>query len=250
MKRVLFLTLITFGLLLGAQAQNKTIYVYGPGGPYPAIKEIAETFEQKHNISVQVTKGPLGNWQEQAKENADIFYSGAENMMSSFAVIFEEQLLSESVYPLAYRGSGLIVRKGNPKKIKKLTDLQRDNIKTLVVNGAGLTGVWEDMLGNMKNMEAFRNIRKNIVFHAGNSGIAEKYWRENPQVDVWISWNIWQMANSETADFVKQKERYTIYRDCGMALSKKGANNKDAQLFYDFMKSKEAEAIFKKHGWQ
>lgn len=248
-KSLLLVALILFSVL-NIIAQDRTVYVYGPGGPYPAIKEAAETFEKQFNIPVQVTKGPLNNWEEKAKENADIFYSGAENMMTTFSNIFEGQLLPETIYPLHYRGSGLIVRKGNPKKIKSLSDLQKPGINILVVNGAGLTGVWEDMLGNMKNMDAFRKIRSNIVFFAGNSGLAEKYWREHPEVDVWISWNIWQIANADSADFVKLKRRYTIYRDCGIAMSASGIEKENAQLFFDYLKSEEASKIFRKWGWE
>ncbi len=250
MRYTLSLTFFILFSVCMCAAQTGTVRVYGPGGPYPAMKEIAENFEKEFNIPVSVTKGPLKNWQEKAKKDGDIFYSGSENMMANFLSVFGDAIVPETVYPLFYCGSGLIVRKGNPKKIKSLADLQRSDIKILVVNGAGLTGVWEDILGNMKDMAAFRKIRANIVHHAENSGLAEAYWKQNPETDVWISWNIWQIANADTADFVRLKEKYTIYRDCGIALSKAGFDNANARKFYDYIKSPHAASVFRKHGWK
>ncbi|MCO6496415.1 MAG: substrate-binding domain-containing protein [Chitinophagaceae bacterium] len=250
MNKILSVILLSFLFSGITRAQNNTIYVYGPGGPYPPINEAAERFSHQHGIKVIVTKGPLKNWQDKAKTNADLFYSGSEDMMSTFMSVFEDEMNTATIYPLYYRGSGLIVRKGNPHNIRKLTDLQKPGLNIMIVKGAGLTGVWEDMLGSLRNMDALRKIRANIKVFADNSGIAEKTWKENPGVDVWISWNIWQKMNAGIADFVSLKTKHTIYRDCGMALSKKGTTNSNARLFYDYLKTSEAAAIFKKWGWK
>lgn len=248
MKKILFLfSLFCIQFLFG---QTDTVYVYGPGGPYPAFQEVANAFEKEHQVKVLITKGPLPKWKEEAQLKADLIFSGSENMMTQFIGIFKDQIDPTTVYPLFYRGSGLIVRKGNPKKIKKLSDLKNPDVKIMVVQGAGLTGVWEDILGSMRNMDDFRSIRKQIVYFADNSGLAEKQWKENPEIDVWISWNIWQMANQDTADFVKLSKKHTIYRNTGMALTQKGKSKNAAQLFYRFLQTKKAQSIFNQMGWQ
>ena len=131
-----------------------------------------------------------------------------------------------------------------------MKDLTKPGIRILVVNGAGLTGVWEDMAGRTQNLEFLKNIRKNIVFYAANSGVAKKEWSLNKNIDVWITWNIWQIANPHLADFVPVKERYTIYRDCGIALTQKGNRNKASAAFFNFLKSKNVMPVFEKWGWQ
>lgn len=60
-----------FGLALGmatagAASAAEPLHVYGPGGPYPAIKEAAVVFGKAHGIDVDVTAGPTGKWLEQA----------------------------------------------------------------------------------------------------------------------------------------------------------------------------------------
>lgn len=231
-------------------SQSDTIFVYGPGGPYPVIQKIADNFEKLYNKKIVVTKGPLKNWKADAIEKADLIYRGSEDMMSDFMTEFSSVMDNSTIYPLHYRASGLIVRKGNPKNIKKIQDLQRKGINIMVVKGAGLKGVWEDMLGSLKNMDAFRDIRSNIIVFAENSGSAEKAWKENTEIDVWISWNIWQKANSANSDFVRLKEKYTIYRDCGISLTQKGNKSNTAKQFYNYLKTKEASSVFKQMGWQ
>src|SRR5437868_687603 len=62
-----------------------TLNVYGPGGPAPAMKEAAQSFGAKHDVEVNVTAGPTSQWAEKARADADVVFSGAENMMSDFA---------------------------------------------------------------------------------------------------------------------------------------------------------------------
>ena len=62
-------------------------------------------------------------------------------------------------------------------------------------------------------------------------------------------WNIWQVANPKLADLVEIEPEYRIYRDAGVALTRRGRNNPQAQAFIDFLASAEGAAIFAKWGW-
>lgn len=64
---------------------DDAIDVYGPGGPAPAMKEAAEAFGAANKVTVKVVAGPTPQWVEKAKADADVVFSGAENMMSDFA---------------------------------------------------------------------------------------------------------------------------------------------------------------------
>lgn len=55
---------------------EKTLRVYGPGGPLPAMKDAAAQFKKDHGIAVEVTGGPTPQWIEQAKQNADLSSAG------------------------------------------------------------------------------------------------------------------------------------------------------------------------------
>ena len=248
MKKTIILLFVTVFLQGISYAQQDTVFVYGPGGPYPAIKEAALVFSKENKVAVKVVAGPVSKWEKTAKENADIIYSGAEFMMTNFSKKFNI-IKKETITPLYLRKSGLLVRLGNPKHIRSFSDILKPSIHIMVVTGAGLTGVWEDMVGKTKSIASLKMLRRNIVFYAANSGIAKKEWINDKNIDVWITWNIWQVANSNIADFVPVKEKFTLYRDCGVALTKDAEKKKTAIDFFDFLKSKDAEPIFKKWGW-
>ncbi len=250
MQRFFLLVLVIESLFIGSVLYGRpsTVFVYGPGGPYPAIREAASVYSKQHNVEIRVIKGPVSNWERSAARNADIIYSGSENMMIDFCRRFK-LIKKDTVTPLYLRKSGLLVRPGNPKHIRSLKDLLKPGIKVLVVSGAGLIGVWEDMIGRTKDMNSLRKLRRNIVFFAPNSGVAKRRWIKDPAIDVWITWNIWQVANPNIAEFIPVKERYTIYRDCAIALTEHSEKNKEARGFFNFLKSKAARPIFRKWGW-
>ncbi|MFA5327186.1 MAG: substrate-binding domain-containing protein [Prolixibacteraceae bacterium] len=248
MKLILFV--FVFFLAKGlSHAQKDTVYLYGPGGPYPPIKELAEIFESKNNVKIVITKGPAESWINQAKSNAHLIYSGSEFMMTDFLYQLSNEISSDDVKPLYFRKSGLLVRPGNPKKIMKLEDLLKPGLKILVINGSGLTGVWEDIMGQTRDIDQLKAMRKNISHYAKNSAEAKKVWMEDPGVDVWISWNIWQKANAALADFVELEDKYTLYRDFGVAITTNGKKSKFSQAFFNYLSSNEAKPVFKKWGW-
>ncbi len=62
-----------------------TINVYRPGGPAPAVQEAAKALGSAHHVTVKVAAGPTSQWVEKAKQDANVIYRGAENMMTDFA---------------------------------------------------------------------------------------------------------------------------------------------------------------------
>jgi accessory colonization factor AcfC len=250
LKKLLKVSFFLVLLSLNASAQHDTLHIYGPGGPYPVIQELGRLFALQNNVEIQITKGPSNSWIEEAKLKGDLIFSGSEFMMTNFINELKGNVENNDVMPLYYRKSGLLVRPGNPKKIYSLQDLARTNIKILVINGSGLTGLWEDVIGQSRDIKLMRQVRKNIVFYAKNSAEAKQYWISNKDIDVWISWNIWQISNSQLADFIELEDKYTIYRDFGIVPTKKGKQKEISKLFIEFLLSEEAKPIFKKYGWK
>ena len=70
-----------------------------------------------------------------------------------------------------------------------------------------------------------------------------------PDVDAWIIYGHWQVANPTLADQVAVSKRYVVYRDSGIALTRTGAENPAARAFVEFLHSKEGAAIFERWGW-
>ena len=228
---------------------ESVLYLYGPGGPYPAMKEAAESFGKQQNVKIEVTAGPTNQWIEKAKKDADILYSGAEYMMTDFIFAMEGRIDETTATPLYLRPSSILVRSGNPKNIKDFPDLFKAGMKILVVNGSGQAGLWEDIAGKDGKIETVKKFRKNIVAYAPNSAAAKKIWVENKDIDAWLIWNIWQVANPDIADLVPMSKKYVLYRDCGIALTKQGKDKELANKFYAFVQSEDGARIFAKWGW-
>ena len=235
-------------LLLSASSTAQTLRVYGPGGPAPAMKEAAQAFSKVNNVNVEVTAGPTPEWKTQAGKDADLIFSGSEAMMTDFLTTFPD-LDPSSVRALYLRPSAILVRPGNPKHIKGVHDLLTSGRRILVVQGSGQGGLWEDVAGRLGNIGSVRAMRANIVKFAGNSGEAKKAWQADPSLDAWLIWNIWQTANPTLADVVEIEPEYRIYRDAGVALTRRGRNNRQAQAFVDFLTSPKGAEIFAKWGW-
>lgn len=240
-------SLVSYALLAASPAQAK-VHAYGPGGPAPAMKEAAAVFEKETGVVVEVTAGPTGDWATQAKGDAEVFFSGSENMMTGFQRQFPD-IVASSVTPLYLRESAILVRKGNPKRIRGIRDLLKPGLRVMIVEGAGQAGMWEDIAGRTGDIRQVRALRQNIVSFAENSGAAKQQWIDDPTIDAWIIWTIWQRANADLADQVRIERNLTVYRDTGVALTRKGLADPDAVRFAQWLSGAKASAIFAKWGW-
>lgn len=238
-------------LILGCFSMHSMadIHVYGPGGPAPAMKEAAKQFKKNTGIEVNVTAGPTPQWAEKAKLNADVIYSGSEAMMSDFENAFPEQIIKSSIEPLYLRPAAILVRPGNPKKIKGFKDLTHAHTKVLVTHGAGQVGMWEDIAGRTGNIALTKAFRKNIAMYAPNTGIAKTAWEQDKSYDAWLVFNIWGVSNPDIGQIIPIEPQLVIYRDTGVALTQQSLKNPEAKQFVEFLSSKQGYAIFKQFGW-
>ncbi|HEY0970185.1 MAG TPA: substrate-binding domain-containing protein [Gemmatimonadales bacterium] len=234
-------------------APAETLFVYGPGGPLPAMRDAAAAYGAARGVHVEVTGGPAPRWLEKARADADVIYSGSEHMMTDFVRLLGDstpgRIDATTITPLYLRPAAILVRKGNPKGIRRFEDLLRPGTRVLVVQGAGQTGLWEDMAGRTGDIGTVRALRKNIGAFAPTSGDAKRIWTEDPGFDVWLIWNIWQVANPDLADLVPIAEPWRIYRDAGVALTERGRSRSIATGFVDYLLSAEGAKHFARWGW-
>lgn len=224
--------------------------VYGPGGPAPAIKEAAAAFQRQTGIEVAVTSGPTPEWIERAKADADMIYSGSDTMMTDFVRQMPGSLRQQDVRPLYDRPAAILVRKGNPRRIKGFRDLVRPGLRLMVVEGAGQNGLWEDLASRAGGIRFHRALRPSIVLFAKTSAEARKAWIEDKTIDGWIIWNIWQVENADIADQVKIEPDVLLWRPMAVAVTTTTANGDSASRFAAFLESREGKRIFKRHGWR
>ena len=232
------------------QPKDDIIKIYGAGGPHTAIKRVAEIFNKKTNIPVEVYFGPEYKWTKNAQKDADIIWGTAEQSMTAFLENYKE-FKSENVEPIYLRKAVMVVQKNNPKNIKGFSDLLKPNMKIVVTEGAGVyntsgTGVWEDIAARLGSLQDVKSFRKNIVSFAKGSGAGFRAFK-GKQADAWITWEHWQINHQADADIVTFAENRTIYRDLSIVTNNKV--DKTTKQFIEFLKGNEAYQIFKSEGW-
>lgn len=246
----LALALASSAFAAQAQAVKDPLHVYAPGGPAPALRDAAKAYEARTGRPVLVTAGPTSEWLEKAKADGDVIVSGSETMMGDFVTALDGRIAANAVQPLYLRASSILVRPGNPGGIRGLKSLFQPGHRVLVVNGAGQNGLWEDMAGRTGDLRKVRAIRSNIVIYAKTSAEARQAWINDPSLDAWIIWDIWQVANPTLADAVAVEEPYRIYRDAGAVVTTQGRDDLDARPFIDFLVSPQGAAVFARWGWK
>jgi accessory colonization factor AcfC len=223
---------------------GEQLYIYGPGGPLPAMKEAAAIFERAHGVQVEVVAGPTPQWIDEAKSDADLIFSGSEYMMSD--IIEMPDFDPASARALYLRPAAILVRPENPKPITGIADLVK--LGHSILNGVGQQELWEEVAGRVGNIESVRAFRANIAPVAANSGQARQAWVADKSLDAWLILTIWQKASPTLADELPVEPQLAIYRDASIALPKRG-ERPEAHEFAVFLPSPRASAIFIKWGW-
>jgi accessory colonization factor AcfC len=213
------------------------------------MTDCAQTFSQRYGVNVIVTAGPTSGWQNAAKGDADIFYSGAENMMTDFVSEFGTQIDQSTIDPLYVRVATILVHPGNPLKIKRFVDLTRPGVRVMIVQGSGQTGLWEDIAGRFRDVAIIRALRRNIVAFEPDTATAHQVWNSPGAPDAWIALFSEHGAHPTESDAIRLEPGLEVVRDAGIALTIAGEAKPVAVLFYKFAHSPEGLAIFKRWGW-
>ena len=228
-------------------AQKDTLYVYGPGGPQAPMDECAKLFSKKMSIPVKVIAGAEAKWIEQAKQNADIVFGGAEYMLTQFKMQHPGLLDSTSRTELYKRAAGILVRPGNPKKITALKDLTKPGVNILEVTGAGQLGMWEDLAGKQN---LIGGIQKNIQGAFANTALAIEAWKSDNRYDAIIIFASWYNRLKDISHLVKIPAGQTVYRGTPIAITTITDQKKEARQFINYLLSSEAHKVFVKWGWE
>ena len=211
------------------------------------MEEAAKVFSKKSSIPVNVTAGPEAKWIEQANNNADIIFSGAEYMLDQFIMQHPGMVDSTTRRELYKRGAGILVRPGNPKKITSLKDLTKPGVHLLNVNGAGQMGMWEDLAGRQNIIEG---IQKNIKKSFANTALAIDAWKSDKSYDAIIIFSSWYYRLKDVSQLIKIPPAQTVYRGTPVAITTITNQKREAQQFIHFLLSAQGHSIFNKWGWE
>lgn len=248
MKSFVLVLILFFSFSAFAEETKQVLKVYGSEGPLTALRETADGFSAANNVKVEIVGLPQEKWKSDALKDGDVIFSSSENMMDmlndTLGIVD-----AKTISTLFLRPAAILVRTGNPKKIKGVKDLIHRDLKVVIVNGQGQVAMWEDIVGRLKDIEALSDFRKHIAFTAHTTSEALQYWKNHDEVEAWLTFNTWAKREGVEADVVNIEKDLTVYRSMGAAVTTITNQRETAMKFIEYLKTAEAEKIFKSQGW-
>ena len=214
--------------------------VFGPGGPYRPMQECADLFSERKGVEIRITVGTPQQWMAAAEQQADLIFQGAEFMLNDFMRSYPNMVDEGSITGLYARAAVILVRKGNPKGIRKLKDLARGGIKVAVVTQENMQEVYERVPG----------IHYNVVMPVLTGKEAVTAWRNKPELDAWITYESWHAVLKDETDVVPLNAREQVFRITPIAGTRSSQHKQLAREFVSFLQSEESHQVFRTWGWK
>jgi molybdate transport system substrate-binding protein len=224
--------------------QNK-LHVFSAGAVATPIKKCAEEFKAKFGTEFEFTvnKAEILMEEIEATKEGDLLTCGSEYILDHAQL--KGLVLGETRKGLGSRISAILVQKGNPKKIKSMSDLAKKGIQVGVSVSGCLTGVWDDLATKAGYAEQIRN---NTVAYADGCGELMSFINKK-KVDAILGWDAFKNLNIETMDRVELPKDLQVHRTTAIGVITFSKNKQLAKKFIDFLMSEKGKQIYEKYGW-
>lgn len=226
---------------------TKTITAFCGSASKPAMEEAARAFEQETAIKVYLNFSGSGTMLSQMKvsQSGDLYIPGSPDYM---AMAEKDGVVDpDSVKIIAYLVPAILVQKGNPRNIQKLSDLARQGIEVGIGNPEAVcVGLYA--YETLEHNNLLSEVEPNIITHAESCSktatlVALK------SVDAILGWRVFASWH-DTIDVV-YLEPPQIPRLAYIpgAISTFTEDRESAQKFLDFLASPKGQGIFQKWGY-
>jgi len=155
-------------------------------------------------------------------------------------------VLKETRKSIGSRTSAILVQKGNPRKIKSMSDMAKEGIHVGVSVSGCLTGVWDDLATKARFTE---QIRKNTVAYADGCGELMSFINKK-KVDAILGWDVFKNLNMQTMDIIELPKDLQVRRSTAIGVITFSKNKELAKRFIDFLTSEEGKRIYEEYGWR
>jgi accessory colonization factor AcfC len=204
------------------------------------MEECGNVFFKKTGREVKIRTGMPQHWVDEAKQKGDLIFEGSESMLNDFMQTFPGVVDESSITGLYARSAAILVRKGNPKSIKTLSDSAKEGMKIVVITQEKMEEVYGRVPG----------IHYNIVLPLLTGRQAAQAWKTTPELDAWITYESWHYALKDETDLVQLSERERVLRITPVVAIRTSRNREAVREFINFLKTEEAHKIFQKWGWK
>ncbi|WP_192913055.1 molybdate ABC transporter substrate-binding protein [Bacillus mesophilum] len=209
------------------------------------LNEIKTDFENDHtNITLTFNFGGSGSLQQQISQGApaDLFFSAAED---KFQTLVDEGLIGEGKNLLG-NDLVLIASKGVTSKVSSFEDLSA--FETLSIGTPESVPAGKYAKEALSNLNIWENVTDKIVYAKDVRQVLT--YVETGNVDAGIVYNTDALVseNVEIIDSAPKGTHEDIIYPVGIL--KESDHQEEAKLFYDYLQSEKAMAIFKKYGFK
>lgn len=237
-------------ILCQAQAQNarwpsagdaepRVLRAYGSGSAEAGLREASVAFGNERGVMVVFKSGPVAAWKDQATRDGDIIFADSQLMMNNFVHGGLQSVIDPAtVRTLSLHPSFILVRKGNPKKIRSVRDLTKPGLRLLMI--AEPEGRWEDTARRAGGEGLVQALRRNLEHAPATAAEAQALWESDQGYDAWLDL---RPGQAESPKVISRQEA-TTYRACALALTSRTPQKDLAQEFIDFVFSGQGEEIF------
>ncbi len=243
------------------------LVIFMGGNQFMVLDDLLAAFRKKHPqyqrilvetlppglLLQQIKGGSLTVRNMRITIKADIYTTGKDAMEENKDLFARTEAFTATKV-------ALMVQKGNPKKIKGLEDLQKNNIRISMpdkkIEGIGKT------VEEMYRKEGVETLHKRISeakVKDSTTFMTQIHHRQSPMrilynqsdvAPVWETEIFYQKSLGHPMDKVDIPEKYNKLSVSVAGILKAAPHKEAANHFMDFLKSEEAKATFKKYGFK
>jgi len=233
----------TFFAILTKILFAQTLVIYsGFTMKYP-VKELVRNFEKEHpDVKVVTLFGKSSSLYNKmlSQHKCDIFFTENDKLIKRDLKIFSD------VVKTGKNKLVLMVKKGNPKKIKTLNDLRKPAISVII--GAENTYLGVKTAEMLKKYEKLYNSVNKKALKGTEEEIAASVVTDADCAIGWQGLAYWQ-NNRDFIDIIPVKDGDVMQSDLIMGVTAFAPNKNMARRFLEFAKSPKGQLIMRKWGF-
>ncbi|MFT5906624.1 MAG: molybdate transport system substrate-binding protein [Cryomorphaceae bacterium] len=228
----------------GGSGANE-LEMYCAAGLQKPVEEIARQYEEEYGVKIMLNFGGSGQLLAKLRLAGGDLYLPAD--VSYIEKASEQGQVVKSI-PVSKLTAGIIVAKGNPKNIKTLRDLTRDDVKVVIAERSAGVGRFTHMA--LENAGLLETIENGIISKVGTvNEVALQV--DLGASDAGIVWDA-LMPQFKQSEFVRvpEFEQKKAQVQATIGILKRSKNRTEALKFARFLVAKGKGAkVFKKHGF-
>ncbi len=218
----------------------KPIVVFAGSAVKPALEEAAYTFEQQHDVQVELHFGGSGGMLSRMKlsNKGDIYIAGSPDFMEK---AIEDGVVENHTTIITYLIPAIIVRKDS--NITSLSELASEDVRV------GIADPYSVAIGRyaaeILNQSGF-DINITSKFESASKTTSALMLGS---VDAIINWRVTAGWNHKLKAIPLRREEIPRISYVSASIAEKSRNKEMAEEFLMFLTSQEGRAIFEKHGY-